>query len=68
MKESKVQDCREDFSAMCRIDFEYEAQNHHPDWGKVYNSLTISLHTNDVGGVTAKDFKLAKIIEKVLEK
>ncbi len=68
VKNFKFKDFREAFSAMCRIAFECEAQNHHPDWGNVYNSLTISLHTHDAGGVTAKDFKLAKSIEKVLEK
>jgi len=68
VKDFKFKDFREAFSAMCRIAFECEAQNHHPDWRNVYNSLTIALNTHDVGGVTAKDFKLAKSIEKVLEK
>jgi len=68
VKDFKFKDFREAFSAMCRIAFECEAQNHHPDWGNVYNSLTISLYTHDAGGVTSKDFKLAKSIEKVLEK
>lgn len=55
------------FSAMCRIAFECEAQNHHPDWTNVYNVLKIKLSTHDAGGVTDKDFKLAEAIETIVE-
>lgn len=55
------------FSAMSRIAFECEALNHHPDWSNVYNVLNISLSTHDAGGVTQKDFDLAKAIEAIVE-
>jgi 4a-hydroxytetrahydrobiopterin dehydratase len=55
------------FSAMSRIAFECEAQNHHPDWSNVYNVLKISLSTHDAGGVTQKDFNLAEAIEAIVE-
>ncbi len=55
------------FSAMSRIAFECEAQNHHPDWSNVYNVLKISLSTHDAGGVTQKDFDLANAIEAIVE-
>ncbi|MEY8868001.1 4a-hydroxytetrahydrobiopterin dehydratase [Meridianimaribacter flavus] len=55
------------FSAMSRIAFECEAQNHHPNWINVYNILTISLSTHSVNGVTEKDFKLAEAIETIVE-
>ena len=55
------------FSAMSRIAFECEAQNHHPDWSNVYNVLKISLSTHDANGVTNKDFKLAEAIELIVE-
>lgn len=54
------------FSVMTRIAFEAEKMNHHPDWSNVYNTLRISLSTHDAGGVTEKDFKLAKIIEELV--
>lgn len=57
---------KEAFTLMTRIAFEAEAQNHHPDWNNVYNQLEISLSTHDAGGVTEKDFKLAKAIEKIV--
>jgi 4a-hydroxytetrahydrobiopterin dehydratase len=57
---------KEAFTLMTRIAFEAEAQEHHPDWKNVYNQLEISLSTHDAGGVTEKDFKLAKVIEGIV--
>lgn len=58
---------KEAFSVMVRIAFEAEAQQHHPDWSNVYNELQISLSTHDAGGVTEKDFKLARAIENIID-
>lgn len=58
---------KEAFSTMTRIAFECEAQQHHPDWSNVYNTLNIRLKTHDVGGVSENDFKLAKSIEAIIE-
>ena len=54
VKVFKFKDFRETFATMTRIAFECEAQNHHPDWENVYNTLTINLNTHDAGGVTKK--------------
>lgn len=58
---------KEAFSVMTRIAFECEAQEHHPDWQNVYNTLSIRLNTHDADGVTHKDFQLAKSIEDIIE-
>lgn len=58
---------KETFSIMTRITFEAEAQQHHPEWTNVYNSLSISLSTHDAGGVTEKDMKMAKTIEGIID-
>lgn len=58
---------KEAFSVMVRIAFEAEAQQHHPNWSNVYNELQISLSTHDAGGVTEKDFKLARSIENIVD-
>lgn len=58
---------KETFSVMTRIAFECESQNHHPEWTNVYNSLNIRLSTHDAGGVTDKDFQLAKTIESIID-
>lgn len=57
---------KEAFAAMTRIAFEAEAQQHHPQWYNVYNTLEISLSTHDADGVTDKDFKLAEKIEDII--
>lgn len=58
---------KEAFTVMTRIAFECEAQDHHPDWTNVYNTLQIRLNTHDAGGVTEKDFSLALSIENIVE-
>ena len=65
-KSFKFKDFKEAFSIMTRIAFECEAQNHHPDWENIYNSLTIKLNTHDAGGITQNDFRLAEAIEKIV--
>lgn len=59
-------DFKDTFSVMTRIAFEAEKLNHHPDWTNIYNTLQISLSTHDAGGVTNKDFELAKIIDTLV--
>ncbi|WP_375239358.1 4a-hydroxytetrahydrobiopterin dehydratase [Aurantibacter sp.] len=61
---NNFKDC---FSAMSRMAFECEAQNHHPDWSNTYNLLTVSLTTHDANGVTQKDFDLAHAFESIVE-
>lgn len=43
-----------------------EAANHHPDLTIRYGSLAIRLTTHDAGGLTAKDFALARQIEQLV--
>ncbi|PVW13184.1 4a-hydroxytetrahydrobiopterin dehydratase [Marixanthomonas spongiae] len=62
----EFEDFKEAFSAMTRIAFEAEKLQHHPDWHNVYNTLNITLSTHDAGGVTDKDFELAKVIDGLL--
>ena len=64
--EFEFENFKDCFSAMSRIAFECEAQNHHPDWSNVYNVLKISLSTHDADGVTNKDFKLADAIDAIV--
>tara|TARA_Y100000768_G_C23896819_1_gene643041 strand:- start:801 stop:1034 length:234 start_codon:yes stop_codon:yes gene_type:complete len=40
-----------------------EQENHHPDIEIRYCKVTISLTTHDAGGLTDKDYKLAKLID-----
>jgi 4a-hydroxytetrahydrobiopterin dehydratase len=38
-----------------------ESKNHHPDILIQWNKVRLSLSTHDAGGITAKDFELAKL-------
>ena len=39
-----------------------EAAGHHPDLEISYNKVQVALTTHDAGGLTSKDFELARII------
>ena len=58
-----------DFSAafgfMTRVALAAEKLDHHPEWFNVWNSVEITLSTHDAGGLTERDIKLAKIIDKL---
>ena len=43
-----------------------EKANHHAEIFNVYNRVNIRLSTHDAGGVTDKDFALAKQLENIL--
>ncbi len=43
-----------------------EAAWHHPDLAVSYASVTVRLSTHDAGGITDKDFELARQIEEVV--
>ena len=59
-----------DFSAawgfMCRVALLAEQQDHHPEWENVYNRVTITLTTHDAGGLSERDLKLARTIDRLL--
>lgn len=42
-----------------------EAAGHHPDIEVSYNKVKIILTTHDAGGLTEKDFDLAKVISGI---
>ena len=42
-----------------------EKMNHHPEWSNVYNRVEVFLTTHDAGGITARDFELAQLLEKL---
>jgi 4a-hydroxytetrahydrobiopterin dehydratase len=42
-----------------------ERAGHHPDIAISYNTVTITLTTHDVGGLTENDFEMAKTISDI---
>jgi 4a-hydroxytetrahydrobiopterin dehydratase len=43
-----------------------EEEGHHPDIRIVYNRVTLALTTHDSGGLTQKDFQMARRIDSLL--
>ena len=57
----------EAFGFITRVAFFAHEQDHHPEWSNVYNRVEIMLTTHDADGLTERDMKLAKSIEKLLK-
>jgi 4a-hydroxytetrahydrobiopterin dehydratase len=54
----------EAFSFMTKVALIAEAQQHHPEWSNVWNTVKIRLSTHDAGNIiTEKDKKLAASID-----
>ena len=63
----KFNDFKDTFFVMKEIALMAEKINHHPNWSNIYNVLNVRLTTHDAGGVTDKDFELAKMIDAVIK-
>jgi len=59
-REFRFRDFSAAFAFMVRTALRAEQLDHHPDWSNVYNRVSVSLNTHDVGGVTELDFQLAE--------
>ncbi|XP_008400170.1 pterin-4-alpha-carbinolamine dehydratase 2 [Poecilia reticulata] len=53
------------FGFMSRVALQAEKMNHHPEWINVYNKVQITLTTHDCGGISKRDVKMAKFIDKI---
>lgn len=66
VKEFVFPDFREAWFFMSRVAELAEKHNHHPNWSNSYNRVRIELTTHDQGGITDKDYELAKAIDGIL--
>lgn len=62
-RQYKFADFVEAFAFMTRVALLAEKADHHPEWSNVYNKVDIRLTTHDAGGLSKRDFKLAKAID-----
>jgi len=59
-------DFAEAFAFMTRVAIEAEKMEHHPEWSNVYNRVSISLVTHDIGNkVSTYDAALARKINEI---
>ncbi len=59
-KEFKFSDFADALGWMVRAGVWAEKWNHHPEWSNVYNTVTVTLTTHSVDGLSALDAKLAR--------
>ena len=66
VKAFEFDDFKQAWAFMEKVAQVAEAMDHHPEWTNVYNKVLIRLSTHDAGGLTGKDFELARKIEAAL--
>jgi 4a-hydroxytetrahydrobiopterin dehydratase len=55
----------EAWAFMTRVALLAEQHDHHPEWANVYNRVTIALTTHEAGGLSERDVKLARAIDRL---
>jgi 4a-hydroxytetrahydrobiopterin dehydratase len=54
------------FGFMSSVALIAERMNHHPDWSNSYRTVRIHLVSHDVGGLSERDFVLARRIDELV--
>jgi len=62
----KFKNFSEAWGFMNRVALLAEAQDHHPEWSNVYSRVEILLTTHECDGLSARDLKLARDIDKLV--
>lgn len=65
-RELKFRNFSEAFAFMTRVALLAEKQDHHPEWSNVYNRVAITLTTHDAGGLSERDVKMARAIDRLV--
>ena len=66
-KTFRFQDFNAAFAWMTRAALLAEKMNHHPEWQNVYREVEVALASHDVGGVSDRDLKMARAMNRFFE-
>ncbi len=64
-KNFKFRNFNRAFGFMTEVALMAEKMDHHPEWFNVYNKVDVTLTTHDAHGLSEKDIRLAKFMDKV---
>lgn len=64
-REFVFEDFIQAFGFMTEVALHAQSSNHHPEWSNVYKQVVVDLTTHEAGGITEKDFKLAKQMDQI---
>ncbi len=53
------------FGFMTEVAVVAERTDHHPEWFNVYKKVVVDLTTHEVGGISSRDFKLARSMDEI---
>lgn len=67
VKSFEFNDFIESISFMTQAAFYAEAIEHYPEWHNVYNIVKVRLTTDDTGGITSLDIRLAKRLQHIVQ-
>jgi len=56
------------FGFMSEVALAAERLNHHPEWFNVYGTVRVSLTSHDAGGITSRDFELARAMDRAADR
>ena len=65
-REFRFKNFSEAWAFMSRVALLAEKHDHHPEWSNVYNRVAITLTTHDAGGLSERDARMARAIDKLL--
>ena len=65
-RQFRFKDFGEAWAFMARVALLAEKHDHHPEWSNVYNRVAITLTTHDAGGLSERDVKLARAIDRLV--
>jgi 4a-hydroxytetrahydrobiopterin dehydratase len=52
------------FGFMTRVALLAERMDHHPEWMNIHKTVDVRLTTHDAGGLTEKDIRMAKAMDR----
>lgn len=67
VKSFEFNDFVEAISFMTQAAFYAEALEHYPEWHNSYNTVKVRLTTDDTGGISSLDIRLAKRMQHIVQ-